>query len=232
MFTTLLESGIRESRHERWLSASTSLHAVLLLGAVTLTPERTTETAPPVVGETLVWVAPERPVTPQHSAPETDRDASFRMTGRRLPTIKDIVGIVDPSDALLTSPSDIGRPDETTNSGVADSFPDGVSSDGNSALSAAQLDKPALPIPGNSRPLYPEMLRSAGIDGSVMVRFIIDTTGAVERNSVTVSRSDHDLFASAVRAALLKHRFLAAESGGRKVRMLVEQRFDFAIEHR
>ncbi|MEJ7808884.1 MAG: energy transducer TonB [Gemmatimonadaceae bacterium] len=61
-------------------------------------------------------------------------------------------------------------------------------------------------------------------------RFVIDTTGRVERGSLVVERSDHALFTSAVRAALPSHRFLPAESGGRKVRVLAQQAFEFRIE--
>jgi periplasmic protein TonB len=44
-----------------------------------------------------------------------------------------------------------------------------------------------------------------------------------------VLRASHDAFGQAVRTALPRMRFLPAEIGGRKVRMLVQQPFAFAL---
>ena len=47
--------------------------------------------------------------------------------------------------------------------------------------------------------------------------------------SIRIKRSDSDLFTVAVKEALERMRFRPAEIGGRKVRMLVEQPFMFAL---
>jgi protein TonB len=79
------------------------------------------------------------------------------------------------------------------------------------------------------RPRYPDMLRQAGIDGRVLLRFTVDTTGRVDPSSVVVVSSTHDLFAGAARAALLGFRFRPAEVDGQHVRVLAEMPFEFAI---
>jgi len=80
-----------------------------------------------------------------------------------------------------------------------------------------------------ARPRYPESLRSAGIDGRVLVQFTVDTTGRVDMNSVKILSSTHDLFTRAVRDALGNFRFRPAEVGGRRVNALAEMPFEFQI---
>jgi protein TonB len=81
-----------------------------------------------------------------------------------------------------------------------------------------------------SRPRYPESLRAAGVDGRVVVRFIIDTAGRVE--STTVLHSSHHLFTRAVLDVLPSMRLIPAEVGGRRVPMLAEMAFEFALDRR
>ena len=92
-----------------------------------------------------------------------------------------------------------------------------------------QVEKAAAAIPGSGAPAYPEMLKSSGVEGEALVQFVVDTTGRAELGSFKVLRASHDAFGQAVRAALPRMRFLPAEIGGRKVRMLVQQPFAFAL---
>ena len=73
------------------------------------------------------------------------------------------------------------------------------------------------------------MLRSANVEGEVLVQFVVDTTGRVENGSVKVLKSSHDLFTNSVRSALSNMRFYPAEIGGRKVKQLVQQPFNFTL---
>src|SRR5690606_32990592 len=91
-------------------------------------------------------------------------------------------------------------------------------------------DKPALPMESNRAPAYPEMLRSAAIEGLVEIEFIIDRDGRVRSGSLTALRSDHPRFLEAVRAALTGYRYLPAEAGGSAVAVLVRQRFEFRLD--
>src|ERR1051325_6562131 len=92
-----------------------------------------------------------------------------------------------------------------------------------------QVEKPVVPAPGNTGPRYPEMLKSANVEGTVLAQFVVDTTGHVEPGSFKVLKSDHDLFTQSVKAALNNMRFLPAEVGGRKVKQLVQQPFQFQL---
>jgi protein TonB len=80
-----------------------------------------------------------------------------------------------------------------------------------------------------AKPRYPESLRSAGIDGRVLVQFVVDTMGRVDMNSVKILSATHDLFSRSVRDALGNFRFRPAESGGHRVAALAQMPFEFQI---
>jgi protein TonB len=84
---------------------------------------------------------------------------------------------------------------------------------------------------GSLLPIYPEPLRRAGVEGVARVRFVVDTTGRVLANSVTVVSATHELFTAAARAAVLRARFKPARVGERIVQQLVEQQFSFRLSH-
>ena len=92
-----------------------------------------------------------------------------------------------------------------------------------------QVEKPAQWIQGTGPPTYPEMLKSAGVQGSVLATFVIDTMGRAEMSTFKVLRSPQKLFTDAVRNALPRMRFLPAEVGNRKVKQVVQQEFAFTI---
>jgi protein TonB len=83
-----------------------------------------------------------------------------------------------------------------------------------------------------ARPRYPEMLRAAGVSGRVLVRFVVDTGGYVQPASITIVQSSHDLFSRAVRDVMPAMRLIPAEVGGRRVPMLAEMAFEFALDRR
>lgn len=100
----------------------------------------------------------------------------------------------------------------------------------NDALDASMVDTPVVAKGDNPVPNYPSLLVSAGVEGSVVMNFVVDTTGAVEKQSIVVLHSSHALFEKAVRDALVRMRFTPAQMRGRKARQLVEQTFTFAIK--
>lgn len=84
----------------------------------------------------------------------------------------------------------------------------------------------------SAKPRYPAVLRESGIDGRVLVRFVVDTSGRVDPASIRVVSSTHELFTRAVRDALGDFRFKPAEVGGRRVPALAEMPFEFRITNR
>jgi TonB family protein len=92
-----------------------------------------------------------------------------------------------------------------------------------------QVEQQALPVPGSPSPKYPDLLRRAGVDGTVLAQFVIDTLGRADLSTFKVLKSTHELFTESVRAALPQIKFHAAQVGGRPVKQLVQMPFDFSI---
>lgn len=92
-----------------------------------------------------------------------------------------------------------------------------------------EVEKQARGIPGNRAPHYPDRMRNAGIEGEVLMQFVVDTLGVPEMNTVKVLRSTYPDFTIAVRGALPQLRFYPAEIAGRPVRQLVQMPFVFCL---
>ena len=92
-----------------------------------------------------------------------------------------------------------------------------------------QVEKQVQQIPGTGNLRYPDMLRSANVEGEVLAQFVVDADGRYEAGTFKVLKSSHELFTQAVKNALPNMRFYAAEVGGKKVKQLVQQPFTFSL---
>lgn len=98
-----------------------------------------------------------------------------------------------------------------------------------SVYSVLTLEESSVRAEGSAAPVYPSELIKAGIEGSVLTRYVIDTTGRADSTSLQILSATHPGFVRAVREALPGMRFAAASVQGQKVRQLVEQNFEFHI---
>jgi TonB family protein len=101
--------------------------------------------------------------------------------------------------------------------------------DANAPFFEFQVEQPVQAIPGGGQPRYPDIMRQAGVEGEVLLQFVVDTSGRVEMESFKVLKTTHELFANAVRDVLPGMRYSAARIGGRAVRQVVQQPFMFAL---
>lgn len=92
-----------------------------------------------------------------------------------------------------------------------------------------QVEKAAAPVSGNPGPRYPDMLRAANVEGSVLAQFIVGTDGRADMGSFKVLKSTHDMLTASVRGALAQMQFTPAEVGGHQVKQLVQMPFDFSL---
>jgi protein TonB len=92
----------------------------------------------------------------------------------------------------------------------------------------SEVDIPAAAIHQPS-PRYPPALQLAGIEGRVLVEFIIDTTGHLEAGSVKVLASTHRGFEPAALETLERSLFKPARIAGRAVRQRTIQAIAFRI---
>lgn len=97
------------------------------------------------------------------------------------------------------------------------------------AYQVLEVDSAATHDPSSAAPVYPPALESRGIEGHVIVRFVVDTTGLVDMTTVTVVESTAAEFSQAVRDAMPRMKFRAAKVGERHVRQLAEQLFKFEV---
>jgi len=233
MFDQLLETKAKKQRSAGGTVISIILHTVLVAAAVVLT-KKTAEALEKPKEEKVVLVE-----TKKEPEPEKPKDQ---------PPPPEIVAQVAPPKGfqVLTPPIEVPNviPDvdlsrkatdeaDFSGKGVQGGIAKGVEGGTGPVISDQpyfdfQVEKAAAAIPGVT-PAYPEMLKSSGVEGEALVQFVVDTSGRAEMGTFKVLRATHDAFGQAVKVSLTRMRFLPAEIGGRKVRMLVQQPFAFAL---
>lgn len=92
-----------------------------------------------------------------------------------------------------------------------------------------KVDRQASLRPTNMPPVYPSALRAAGIEGTVVAKFVVDTNGHADMRTFEIVSSDHDGFTAAVRDALPAMTFYPAQVADRKVRQLIRMPFTFSM---
>jgi len=80
-------------------------------------------------------------------------------------------------------------------------------------------------------PVYPDLLRQAGVQGKVVLEAVVDTTGRVLSPSISVISATNPGFVAPARQALLATLFRPAMIGGKAVRMRVRIQYEFTIRN-
>jgi len=102
----------------------------------------------------------------------------------------------------------------------------------NGAYTEDVVEKTVWPVAGNPHPRYPDDLQRAGVEGTLVVQFVVDSTGRVDAKTLAFPDNAQPGFLRAIRDALLHSRFLPAELAGIRVRQLVQQQFSFVLIRR
>ena len=228
MLATLLESKAKKERSQAGVALSVGAHSVLIGAALYATaqarpgPSKSTEIVRPLYF----------PPPAAHAAPSQTMSASItRRPEAQLRFVPPSIEIsVPPVEiaATLSRASDFnsGAVFGAALDGKVHRNPEGTVND---AFLADQVEKQVSLEPGSNPPRYPEALRAAGIEGRVVALFIVSDRGLVEEGSIRILHSDNPLFEDAVRSALGRIRFVPAETGGKKVRQLVQMPFVFTL---
>lgn len=231
MFGTLLESRARRRRRPGGAAVSVAVHMVIIGGITAGTVHGTAvskekpepvllrfKNPPPPPPPTTVHILRDPVLIPVIAGP---------IQVHRIdppPTILDHLPPIDSSFGRGIDSIVIGH--DGSSPGLAHAIGDRAERNEPTEWVGADLQTRIL---ASGKPRYPESLRQAAIDGRVLVRFTVDTSGRIDMNSVTVIASTHDLFTRAVRDALPAFRFKPAELGGHRVRALAEMPFEFQI---
>lgn len=97
------------------------------------------------------------------------------------------------------------------------------------AFNVFDVDGIAERAPDAVAPPYPGSLLRLGIEGFTSVQFVVDSTGAIDLRTFREMKASHPLFTLSVYSALPRMRYRPATIGGRPVRQLVQQQFNFKI---
>lgn len=138
---------------------------------------------------------------------------------------------VEPSDGAAAAVQEVPlRPGDAPAPGTLP--PDASSADvsENPVFFDFQVERTAAAIPGSSGPRYPTELRSAGVEGEVLIQFVVNEQGNVLRESVRTLKASHPEFEQSVLAALPQMRFTPAQKDGQPVPQLVQQPFVFQLK--
>ncbi len=235
MFNNLLESEAKKTKRTGGGLASIIIHGAIVVGLVVATAnagQDLTEDKQEVV-EFVEVAKDEPPPEVEQAPPPPDAVAA--------PPIAKGFQVLQPPDVIPLEIPEIDLSRAVTNEedfsgkGVAGGIAKGVEGgipqvpQGDTPYFEFQVEKPAAMASGQQNMRYPEMLRSAQVEGTVLASFVVDTSGKADMSTFKVLRSDHELFTVAVKNALPSIRYLPAEVGGRKVKQLVQQPFQFSL---
>jgi periplasmic protein TonB len=106
----------------------------------------------------------------------------------------------------------------------------GVKEESHGPYMEFQVEKPVAKI-GGEAPEYPQMLRDQGVEGEVLAQFVVNESGRYESGTLKILNSSNPAFTAAVKDALPRMRFSAAQIGGKKVQQLVQMPFQFHLSH-
>ena len=226
MLATLLESSSRRRRPFGGAVASVSAHTLLIAGALYATAQAHVDPAPaPQTVRPVYFPAPQASARVSRSA----APRAVRPDLRREIFVQPRIDVTPPTIDLSER---ISRPTDFSVSTVGRSAArggDGPSAASGEPFAAEQVEKQVSLIAGSPSPVYPEVLRSSGIEGQVVALFVVNETGRAEEETLRFVRSDNPLFEDAVRHAIRRMRFMPAEIAGRKVRQLVQMPFVFTL---
>lgn len=224
MFDVLIESKHRSSRKRLLSTGSVSVfvHLLILAGAVWATYGAAEASEETKIDTTLVFLNPEQ---------EKPREPDIAALA---PPPKGFQTVVAPMEI----PTNIPPVNLQEHFDPRDYSGEGV--EGGIATGTGPVDQVFMEAVVEERPerltspplVYPEMLRQAGIQGTVMLQAIIDTTGHVIASSVKILTSPNPGFNGPARELLVKSLFRPARVRGRPVKVLIQIPVTFTITRR
>lgn len=140
---------------------------------------------------------------------------------------------IDPPDLRSISIPSLPQTGATRQSlmSPAGSTANGMPNPGNVSVWIPWRNEASAEILTAPLPTYPELLRQAGIAGKVVLEAVVDTTGRVLAQSITVVSATDPGFVEAARQALLQTLFRPAMADGKPVRLRVRIPYDFTIRN-
>lgn len=228
MFDHLIESKAKRQRSFVSLANSVIAHTLLIGGAVYGTLHASEKMEKPKAEKIdFVKVKKDEPPPPKTEAPPPIMKApppkGFQVLQAPI-KIPDVIPQIDLSKKATDDADFTGKGVE---GGSKNGSEKPVSND--QPYFEFQVEKAVQVAPGNGAPRYPDVLRSANVEGEVLAQFVVDTTGRADMSQFKALKSSHELFTQAVKAWLPGAHFYPAEVGGKHVKQLVQMPFQFNL---
>ena len=254
MLDVLVASRSPRTLRPRWLSGSLVLHLTLFAVAVQASRVESRATGPVMADTTLLFLPrlappPVRPAEPAHRpGGGGGGDGSGTLVLTAVPPPRGFRTIVAPGDLptdlppvdLSEAPMDprdfTGRGAEggvawgvVGGTGDIDQPRPSLEATGEAVYAATYDDAQFEParLVSQPTPRYPATMLAVGLSGRVVLEFIVDTLGTVERPSVKVVESSHQAFERSARESVSLAVYRPALLGTRPVRQLSRQPISF-----
>ena len=223
MVLTLIESARKTgtTRLFRVGFGSLAIHSAIVAGVVYATLHAAPTDDRVRMDTTVVLLAPQEQQKPAEPPPVQLVDA-----------LKGFQTVAVPAEIPTDIPAvDLQQrfdPKDYSGSGVEGGRANGLVVGGSDVYAEALVEeRPALL--SAPPPVYPALLKQAGIQGRVILRAIIDTTGRVEPASVRILKSPSPAFDQPTKDWVLKALFRPARLHGRGVRVFINLPVDYSL---
>ena len=223
MVLTLLESKRKTSntRLFRVGFASLAIHSAIIAGVVYATLHAAPSDTRVSMDTTVVLLAPQQQQKPLDPQPVQLADALKGFQTVAVPA--QIPTDIPPVDLLQRF-----DPKDYSGSGIEGGRGNGIVVSGSEVYAEALVEErpELLSAPP---PIYPQLLKQAGIQGRVILHAIVDTTGRVEPASVRIIKSPSPAFDQPTKDWVLKALFRPARLHGRGVRVFINLPVDYSL---
>lgn len=196
------------------MSISSSAAGQLVMGLV-----RNKQTGAPLRQISVALVADSIAVTKTFARATTDSTGAFYLDAPKAGTYR--LAFILPTSTMLSAPLTIA------DAGMQREFVLDVPEE--RTYFEFEVMKPVRELPDQPAPRYPESMQKSGIQGEVLVQFVVDTLGHADMSTFKVLRSTASQFTNAVLLALPRITFEPAELLNRKVRQVVQMPFHFCF---
>ncbi len=223
MVLTLLESKRKTSntRLFRVGFASLAIHSAIIAGVVYATLHAAPSDTRVSMDTTVVLLAPQQQQKPLDPQPVQLADA---LKGFQTVAVPAQI----PTDIPPVDLQQRFDPKDYSGSGIEGGRANGIVVSGSEVYAEALVEErpELLSAPP---PIYPQLLKQAGIQGRVILHAIVDTTGRVEPASVRIIKSPSPAFDQPTKDWVLKALFRPARLHGRGVRVFINLPVDYSL---
>lgn len=221
MFDTLIESR-RKTEKKKVFGVgllSLSIHTVVIAAAVYATLSAGEANTEVKVDTTMVFLNAQ-----QEQKPPEQQPIQLDVQLKGFQTV--VAPTEIPTDIPPINLQERFDPKDYSGTGVEGGVGTGILPD-QVFMEAVVEEKPELL--SAPQPMYPELLRQAGIQGTVLVQVVIDTMGRAEPATLKIIKSPNPGFDQPTKTAVLRALFRPARVHGRAVRVLVQVPFNFTL---